>query len=121
MPNKAQHLAKAEHNEKFALALNSDKSYSDYRDWVVTAYFYSALHLVEAYFAIQGKHSGDHRARSTDIQADPFLQKIYDEYRELQDDSTNARYDTYMPTPFDVSHYTRPNHEQIKVHVLSAL
>lgn len=48
MPSKAEHISKTEHNENFATTLNSDGSYPDYRDWVVTAYFYSAVHYVKA-------------------------------------------------------------------------
>lgn len=121
MPSKAEHISKAEHNENFATTLNSDGSYPDYRDWVVTAYFYSAVHYVEAYLATLGKHSPDHRIRDADIGSDASLQPIYNDYRALKDDSTNARYSMWNPTPLDVTNGIKPGHEAIKAHLLSII
>jgi len=121
MPSKADHISKAEHNEKFASTLNSDGSYADYRDWVVTAYFYSAIHYVEAYLSTLSRHSPDHRARDAVIGSDPDLQPIYSDYRRLKDDSTNARYSMWTPTPLDVANGVQPGHAAIKAHLLSII
>jgi hypothetical protein len=121
MPSKAEHLDKAEHNEHFASRLNQDGNYVNYRDWVVTGYFYSAVHYVEAYLATKSPpvHSENHPARDTTIGSDGVLQQIYDEYRALKDDSTNARYMMVMPTPITVANYVQPNHEKIKSYLLA--
>ena len=120
MPSKSEHLAKAEHNEIFASTLNQDSRYVNYRDWVVTGYFYSAIHYVEAYLAskMPAVHSTDHRARDAEVGSDQVLLSIYDEYRELKDDSTNARYNMEMPTPVTMANYVQPNHAAIKNHLL---
>jgi hypothetical protein len=49
MPEASAHIEKAKHNEKFAVAVRGLNT--EFLDWVVTAYFYSALHYLEAYLA----------------------------------------------------------------------
>ncbi len=49
MPETSAHIEKAEHNERFAMAVR--ELGTEYLDWVATAYFYSALHDLEAYLA----------------------------------------------------------------------
>jgi hypothetical protein len=49
MPEASAHIAKAEHNEKFAAVIRGLST--EFLDWVVTAYFYAALHYLEAYLA----------------------------------------------------------------------
>jgi hypothetical protein len=49
MPEASAHIDKAEHNEKFAVAVRGLGT--EFLDWVATAYFYSALHYLEAYLA----------------------------------------------------------------------
>lgn len=46
MPTKSEHLARAEHNQRFAESF--ELKTTPYPDWVVVAYFYAALHLVDA-------------------------------------------------------------------------
>ncbi len=78
-----------EHNEGFAATVN--KSHKDYRDWVVTAYFYSTLHYIEVYLATKNPpiHSPDHRARDDEVESEPLLAHIFDEYNDLRNDNTN--------------------------------
>ena len=123
MPSKSAHLSKAAHNEQFAERLNKDSSYADFRDWVVTAYFYSAVHYVEAFLAAKTPpiHSSRHRIRDDNIEQDPVLSKIYDDYRYLKDHSSNARYDMWEPTPIDVAKYVQPNHQAVKSFLLSVI
>lgn len=45
MPTADQHRQQAEHNKAFVQSFDLDTS--PYLDWVVTAIFYTALHLVE--------------------------------------------------------------------------
>jgi hypothetical protein len=48
VPNTSEHLDRARHNIRFAESF--DLATTPYLDWVVTAYFYAALHLVEALY-----------------------------------------------------------------------
>ena len=121
MPSKADHLSKAKHNELFASSLNKDSNFANYRDWVVTGYFYSALHYIEAYLAsrVPEFHSPHHPGRDAEVGSDSVLQTIYHEYRALKDDAHNARYKMSMPTPVTVAKYVEPNHAAVKSHLLA--
>ena len=112
MANLQVHLQKAEHNERFAESFDLDET--PYLDWVVTGYFYSALHLVEAYLARSNKHSLEHRARDSAIHRDINLRKIFSDYGKLKTHSTNARYANYPFTPKDVRERVKPALERIK-------
>lgn len=46
MPKTAEHAAQSRKNLRFAESFDLDKT--ENLDWVVTAYFYAALHLVDA-------------------------------------------------------------------------
>lgn len=55
--------------------------------------FYAALHYVQAYFASRtGKAPITHDRRASAIQRDPVIAGAYDDYRELEDLSRDARY-----------------------------
>ena len=68
-------------------------------DWAVTATFYAAVHYVEAYFAKCKPpiHSTLHKTRDSSIQRDPVLKPLYSTYRELENQSRNARYEAHIP------------------------
>lgn len=121
MPSKLDHISKAQHNEQFAGKV--EQTLSSYRDWALTAYFYSALHYVEAYLATKTPpvHSPDHRARDDEFVRDPVLSQIFAEYSDLKNDSTNARYQVYSVSPIDITKYAIPNHTRIKSYILSQL
>ena len=59
--------------------------------------------------------------RDADISSDATLQPIYNDYRALKDDSTNARYSMWNPTPLDVTNAIKPGHEAIKAHLLNLI
>lgn len=93
MPGYPQHLAKARTNLDF-IKFVSTKS-TAFFDWIITAYFYAALHLIEAYFDFSyGTHYRKHGERSRAIISDPALSPIYNHYRKLQTYSETARYKT---------------------------
>jgi hypothetical protein len=117
MPPRDDHLAKAEHNERFAQ--HFDLATTPYRDWVVTSLFYSAVHYVEAYLATRGQHSTDHRVRDSQIYRDANLTQIYNEYNDLKNDSINARYYLYQFTPTEVHNHAIPNHLKVKTLIAS--
>ena len=60
-------------------------------DWIVTIYFYSALHLVEKTLSEQGLHSRGHRERFDNVKS--HLDQISRSYQSLYNESRQARYD----------------------------
>lgn len=88
MPAIDAHLSQARHNESVALFLLQH----DYPDWAVTAFFYAALHYVEAVLAGENRHSENHPARDSSIARNPSLRRVYGEYRYLKTVSNDARY-----------------------------
>jgi hypothetical protein len=88
LPAFEQHHDKAAHNEDLVRELNNP-----YWDWAITITFYAALQYVEAFLARKAIHSRNHELRDDNIQRDPVLRRIYDDYRQLKDDSHDARYD----------------------------
>jgi hypothetical protein len=90
VPTKAQHLQIAQQNEQFFG--NLDLASPPGRGWAATAAFYSALHYVEAFFGTQSKHSADHRTRDNNMVQHTETMAIYDEFCELKNISTRARY-----------------------------
>jgi hypothetical protein len=88
LPALDAHLSQAKHNESVALFLLQH----DYPDWAVTAFFYAALHYVEAVLAQNNQHSGNHPIRDNTIGRTPSLKGIYREYRYLKTLSNDARY-----------------------------
>lgn len=61
------HLKQARHNEQLAKKLIG----SVYKDWVVIALFYAAVHYLEASWANQGWHSDNHDER------DDYIKRSY--------------------------------------------
>jgi hypothetical protein len=114
MPDNVEHLKKAEHNEAFFNSLEIDKT--PYLDWLVNGIFYSAIHYIEAYLAIENKHSESHSARNIFIEEDPNLGRRFfrDLYRALRDDCYGGRYLMRVFTPDEIKKYLIPNFEQIK-------
>ncbi|MFD0716592.1 hypothetical protein [Paenibacillus sp. GCM10027626] len=66
-------------------------------DWIVTVYFYAALHLVEKKLAPLGVHAADHRERNEKVRK--LFRKISVYYESLYLESQNARYDCIEITP----------------------
>jgi hypothetical protein len=92
VPTKDEHKAKAIHNEKFVQHLGNP-----YWDWAVTGTFYAAVHYVMAYLASKNIHPVLHKVRNSQIHRDPLLNPIYVDYRELQNNSEDARYMERVP------------------------
>ena len=93
-----EYLQQAEHNTEFAKFIRSKRS--DCLDWSATCLFYAAVHYVNAYFRkfgipIPRRHRGNHGepGRTNIVQSDPTLSSIYAEYRHLDDESRDARYE----------------------------
>jgi hypothetical protein len=99
LPSRDERLAQAAKNEKLANALAK----SEFTDWAVTLYFYTAIHLVESILSIHGYHCDDHTERNKRISAIPQLRKIFPEYQMLKTLSRQARYHAQPITPDDIN------------------
>ena len=80
------------------------KANPDYRDWEITTLFYSAIHLVNAYFLLAtNKKPNTHDKRKKLIESE--LNSIYRDYYSLECLSRKARYEpTYQNlTPEEVN------------------
>jgi len=92
MPTINQHKNKALMNEQLGEKLIlEDRKFSQ---WAIVAYFYSALHWVDAYIAKElNLHPQDHHTRTSCINRISELRTLYAAYRHLQSDSRTVRYD----------------------------
>jgi hypothetical protein len=100
VPTKAEHKAKAEHNEYLVSTLANP-----FFDWQVTAMFYAALQYIQAYFVAKGisPPPSTHNMRNNHVSKDKILTTIYVDYRALQDESRTARYGCGFPNQADVA------------------
>ena len=103
----AQHLEQAQHNERFLATL--DPASTPFRDWAVTIIFYAALHYLRALFA-RYLHANITRYGEMDtafsrIDVCRRNPRIYDDDRQLKDDSRAARYDMWRPAVADIVDY----------------
>lgn len=119
MPNQADHLKKAQHNESFVKSFNLNST--PFLDWVITGMFYSALHYMEAYFAKQKFHSPDHRTRDSNIQRDSNLRKLFVAYSELKNFSVNARYAIKEFVASDVKGTLQPHLDLVRSTIIPLL
>jgi len=88
----AQHIERAKRNQQFAEHL--DLGTTEFRDWIVVGYFYSALHWIDAYLVSINRPPGDnHGSRNTLTNTERELTPISRPYRLLYSYSRNVRYD----------------------------
>lgn len=65
-----------------------------FSDWALTAPFYSALHLIDAYVAgTLNQHPRNHTVRNHAVRSTAAPRAAYSHYRELQERSRDARYE----------------------------
>ncbi len=114
----ADYLEQAEHNAEFAQYIRDKRSAC--MDWSATCLFYSAVHYVNAYLKKSGtpiprRHRGDSGGpgRTNIVQSDPQLSAIYPEYRHLDDESRDARYELKKISEADYDKFLRPRLEKI--------
>jgi hypothetical protein len=98
LPSRDEHLAQASKNQKLADTLAK----TEFTDWAVTLYFYTAIHLVESYLSIHGYHCDYHAERKKRMSAIPQLRKIFPEYETLRVLSRQARYHAQPISPDDL-------------------
>ena len=123
MPNEARHLSQAEKNERLSHAIASLSAQSEpFTDWEVTSLFYSALHLVDAFFDhSQGYHPKGHQDRAFLISKATQLRSISVKYLDLYQRSLDARYRLIPINPAQVSNITQNNFQPIKSHIRSLI
>jgi hypothetical protein len=116
VPSKSQHLQIAKENETFISGLNL--SIAPTRGWASTTAFYAALHYVEAFFSTRSKHSADHRTRDNNMVQHTETMAIYDDFCELKNISTRARYYGRYPSDNDFQAQVIPALTQVKKEML---
>lgn len=115
-----EYLAQAAHNADLARSLRKEKK--DCLDWAVTCLFYAAVHFVNAMLTKQGKdiprrHVGTDAGavgRTNIVQQDRSLREIYYDYRHLDDESRDARYELKRPTVAEFDAYLMPRFVRIE-------
>jgi hypothetical protein len=120
VPETRDHVTRARQNIAFARSFDLKKT--PYLDWVVTAYFYAALHLVDALLWYKDQLHGDpHENRKTYVRDKVYLRGIKNEYRELKDHSEDARYRLITMTSAKIEKTIIPLYEAIEKHILPQL
>ncbi len=111
MASTKEHRDKAEHNEFLVTSLQNP-----FWDWAVTGTFYAAVHYVEAYFSKNKPpiHSTSHKDRDSRIQRDQKLKAVYNSYRELQNESRDARYSAHIVFTQDDVKRLQVNLQEVK-------
>jgi hypothetical protein len=101
MPDEYRHRTQASHNRAFATILCAQTSYAD---WALVAYFYSALHMMDALIArFTKRHPKNYKERDTLINKLPMIpQEVVNAYHDLLDASQDARYECVRRTVEEV-------------------
>jgi hypothetical protein len=119
VPTTYEHLTRVTQNLEFAKSFDLDTT--PYLDWVATAYFYAALHLVDALiWHIERGDPEDHTSRHTFLRK-WYLTGISSEYRDLKHLSEDARYRLITMTKFKIENKIIPLFTEIQRHVMQIL
>ena len=96
LPSRDAHIERADRNATFAQSFELETT--PYLDWVVTGFFYSALHYIDACLhehrtkrSPNGYNPTSHEDRTPLI--NKLFPSVYPPYRELKDASEDARYE----------------------------
>lgn len=89
MASVEEHLAKAQYNQVVADTFAG----SGFYDWAISALFYAALNLMQAYLLEIGMDATTHIRRRQALLSRPELEPIVEPYAVLQLRSEAARYD----------------------------
>lgn len=105
MPDQATHLKQAKRNLAFIEECKKNGIDSSYPEWIVTAQFYAALHIVEAICAPSNIHFTQHAKRNEMIYS---LTTLFDadfcsKYNDLHNSSYKARYLTQPISKSDIA------------------
>jgi hypothetical protein len=88
MPSKIRHIEQAKSNARFLSLF--DLARTQHPDWAITVAFYTAVHLVEALFAVQCLHHENHAPRNTQVSLS--LPEVAGNYVAMYVASRRARY-----------------------------
>lgn len=102
MPKAEAHEKQYKHNKTL---LQCDTLQSEENcDWAVTIAFYSAMHLIEKFFANKGIHNKSHEARNNFVTRETVLKrkKIPAKYNFLYNQSIRSRYECVKITLDDL-------------------
>ena len=116
MLTKEGHLQQAAHNEKFFQTFDLDKT--EFRDWVITTAFYTALHWINAYLTTQSVRPKNHKMRENAIGMYSVTKKIAWEYSELKNHAFNSRYRGIRLSAKEIRAEVIPHLEAIKKQIL---
>lgn len=117
MPTTSEHLARAQQNLRFAESF--DLKTTPYLDWVVTAYFYAALHLVDALLWEKDQLNPElHEHRRDCVKGKWYLRGISFEYRSLKDHREDARYRLITMSSAKVEKTIIPLYKAIESHIV---
>lgn len=98
-------LERSQHNKSLDGFLRSGSN--EYCDWQVTALFYAALHLIDAYREVRGilpiDEEPNHSERWRAVVSDDRFKSIKNDFRRLIDFGVQARYTPVPVSPDDVS------------------
>ncbi len=86
MATEGEHQNKADHNRVFLATIDSTR----FPDWVVTVFFYRAVHLVEVLLVRNGHYGGSHIRRNNVLKR--HFPNVWRDYRPLYSYSRIARY-----------------------------
>lgn len=123
MGTQEQHLGQARHTEDFLDSFDIDST--PYLDWAVTGIFYAALHYIRALaarflFTNISSYADMDRVFSW-LEVFRRNSSIYDDYRQLKDDSRAARYDMVRLAPREVKEVRDQEFRRIREFVLASL
>ncbi len=121
MPNTAEHINQAQHNEAFFNSMDQ-MDQSVYSDWAMTVLFYTALHYVDALLAQHGiLGPGGHDVRDNHVARQSELRPISHLYFRLKSRSRNARYYCRRFNQAEIQRAQNQDLEGIKTHLLPHL
>jgi hypothetical protein len=118
MPRREDHLSAARANEQLAAELLTSPSGLA---WSPVLAFYAGLHLVDAYLALRNIHPQNHGSRRAQLDRDPDLRAIRNDYRLLERRSREARYDLIVFTPHEARALLDGELQRITVAIRSIL
>ena len=123
MASKKEHLEKALHDERFFNYFDIDTT--PFLDWVITGMFYSALHYIRAVASMYKFQNIGSYGELDKLFDRLFVLKrnpsIYQDYRQLKDDSRDARYEMRKFSKEEVRDLRDQEFTRIKKFVLSII
>lgn len=105
VPTKEQHYKQYQQNKSLLNSPVFDAENTQYKDWVVTISFYTAVHLIEKKLAEinPNHHFTSHKSRNNAMNAASSFRRIAPQYKTLYDESRKARYDCKRFTNSDIN------------------